>query len=227
MKLEKIKDRSLCLVVANHQICDHCKVVDLDIRRIEGGYICPICSKPGDTGHMFFDMNILTLINLIQEAFHTKPWKDSEFDNKKINAHSLSVLIFFCTLREVLLERLIYDLMCMHRLPKAVCERLYDDNRTYSDRMNRLFPSLIGLKSWKEALKQVETTTGRKHSDINDFLKKASDMRNEILHEGRKWAFEPHMKKSCLDSIPPLLGLYVDLHNVFLHPVYLKRIQGG
>jgi hypothetical protein len=91
--------------------------------------------------------------------------------------------------------------------------------------MNHLFPSLVGINSWKLILKQLECATKKNYSEINEFLKKASDMRNEILHEGKKWAFEPHMKKSCLDNIPPLLDLYVDLHNTFLHPVYLKRLQ--
>jgi hypothetical protein len=192
--------------------------------RIIGGYLCPVCKMPGDTGHMFFDVNILTLIDLIQEAFHTKPWKSSESEANNINAHSLSVLIFFCTLREVLLERLIYDLMVMHKLQESIRERLYDDNRTYSDRMNRLVPSLLGKKSWKEIIRILQRQTGNDHKEINDFLKTASDMRNEILHEGNKWVFEGHMKNDCLENIPSLLGLYVDFHNVFIHPVYLKNL---
>ena len=225
MKISNITSTSLSFATANHQICTHCMIVDRDMKRIEGGYLCTVCKMPGDTGHMFFDFNILTLIDLIQEAYLAKPWKASELENENINSHSLSVLIFFCTLREVLLERLIYNLMVMHKLPESIRERLYDDNRTYSDKMNRLFPSLVGLKSWKEAISTLQGKTGNDYNKINDFLKTASDMRNEILHEGDKWAFEGYMKNHCLENIPLLLGLYVDFHNVFIHPVCLERLS--
>ena len=225
MIVSKIKNISLSYIIANHQICGHCRVVDQDLNRIEGGYLCTVCKMPGDTGHMFFDFNIISLIDLIQEAFHAKTKQFSKLINKRINAHGLSVLIFFCTLREVLLERLIYDLMVMHNLQKSIRERLYYDNRNYSDRMNRLLPSLLGLKSWKETISTLQEKTGNDYKEINEFLKAASDMRNEILHEGDKWAFEGHMKNDCLQNIPSLLGLYVDFHNAFIHPTYLEQLR--
>lgn len=224
MSITEIMDTSLWPTVANYFICEHCRVVDTNIHFTERNYRCPTCGKTSDTGRVFFDINILTLIDLIQEAFHTKPRKKSEFGNKKINAPSLAVLIFFCTLREALLESLIFNLMCMHDLPPNVRDRLYDDNRMYSDKMKKLFPSLAGLKTWNEALSQIKVKTGRDHKPIDEFLKKADKMRNEILHEGNKLAFRPHMKKACLENIPKLLKLYVDFHNTFIHPVYLERL---
>jgi hypothetical protein len=94
----------------------------------------------------------------------------------------------------------------------------------YSDKMTKLFPSLAGLKSWNEAISQTKVKTGRDHKHIDEFLKKANKMRNEILHEGDKLAFRPHMKKACLENIPKLVELYVDFHNTFIHPVYLERL---
>jgi hypothetical protein len=224
MGLAEIKDTSLWPAIANYFICDHCRVVDADIRLTERGYQCPICFKTSDSGRLFFDIGILTLIDLIQEAFHTKSWKKSEFGNKKISAQSLSVLIFFCSFREVLLDRLIVNLMYMYDLPQNVRDRLYADNRTYSERMTKLFPSLVGLKNWKEAIRQIKAKTGRDHTRIDGFLRKANDIRNEILHEGDKMAFRPHMKKACLENIPNVIALYVDFHNTFIHPAYLGRL---
>ena len=144
-----------------------------------------------------------------------------------VHAHSLTVLILFCTLREVLLERLVNHLMEMHGLPDNIRERLCQDNRSYSDRMDRLFPSLIGTNNWKDTIHQLQKKTRKDYRDINDFLKKASDMRNEMLHEGVTRSFEPNFISDCLERIPPLLGLYVDFHNYFIHPVYLEKLCAG
>ncbi|MHB8771973.1 MAG: hypothetical protein ACYC7J_13330 [Syntrophales bacterium] len=224
MELSEIKNKSLWPDVAKYFICSHCRIVDSDIRRMERGHQCPTCRKTSDDGRFFFDLNILTLIDLIHEAFHTKSWKESEYDSKAIGAASLSVLLFFCSLREVLLDNLIISLMAMHNLPSKVSDRLNEDNRTYSDKMTRLLPSLIGLKSWNEAIEQIKVRTGRDHKHIDAFMKEANKMRNEIIHEGDKLAFQPHMKKACLENIPQLINLYVDFQNTFIHPVYFGRL---
>jgi hypothetical protein len=221
MKLIKIIDRSLSPIIANHQLCGYCMKVDQDMGRLYVSYKCPVCNMPSDTRHAFFDMDIGILIDLIQEAYHMRPCKKPPVP---VHAHRLSVLILFCTLREVLLERLIIHLMEMHGLPNSIRERLCYDNRNYSDRMDRLFPSLIGTKSWKDSIHHLQNKTGKNYRDINDFLKKASDIRNEILHEGATWPLDPDFIKDCLERIPPLLGLYVDFHNTFIHPGYFKRL---
>jgi hypothetical protein len=224
MKISSVTNTNLSFIIANHQTCGHCMVVDQHMERLERGYLCPICKMPGNTGYAFFDLNILTLIDLIQEAFHTKPWKTPEFEHVNNNAHSLSVLIFFCTLREILLERIIYNLMNLHEIPKCDRDRLLSENRMFSAKRDKLFPNLLGMKNWKEAIKTLQGKTGNDYKEINAFLKAASDMRNDILHEGDKWSFEEHMKYDCLENIPALLGLYVDFHNAFIHPVNLERL---
>jgi len=195
--------------------------VDQDMGRLWVNYKCPVCEMPGDNGRGFFVMDICILIALIQEAYHTKPRKKVTVH---IQSHHLSVLILFCTLREVLLERLISRLMEMDGLSETERERLNCDNRNYSDRRERLFPSLIRAKSWNDAITQLQHKTGENYGDINDFLKKASDMRNNMLHEGITWPFEPDFITDCLKKIPLLLGLYVDFHNSFIHPEYFKRL---
>ncbi len=224
MGITKMSGTTLWPTVANYFICEHCRVVDKNIYRTERDYLCPTCRKTSDTGQFFFDINILTLIELINEAFYTKPLKKSEFGNKKINASSLAVLIFFCTLREALLESLIFNLIRMHDLPPNVRDRLCEDNRMYLAKKTKLFPSLAGIKSWNEAISKTKLKTGRDYKGIDAFLEKANKMRNEILHEGDKLAFRSHMKKACLENIPPLLELYVDFHNTFIHPAYLARV---
>ena len=224
MKVTEIKDTSLWLSMANYYICEHCRAVDPDICRTHRGHRCPICSRMSDTGQLFFDINVLTLIDLIQEAFHTRAWKESEFGNKKISVLSLSVLIFFCTLREVLLESLIFDFMCFRNLPTRDRDRLYD--KSYFEK-TKLFSSLVGLKGWDEVLSQLKAKTGRDYRKFNGFLVTAAKMRNQILHGGDTGAFRSHMKKACLENIPELLELYVDFHNTFIHPEYLEKLENA
>lgn len=222
MTLTKIRDRRVSFIIANHQHCGYCMKVDCDMGRLTKSYKCPICNKPSDTSLPFFDMDIGMIIDLIQEASQGRPRKKFSVP---IHAHSLSALILFCTLREVLLDRLIERLMKMHGLPDTVRQRLDDDNKNYNQRRDRLMPSLIGTKNWKDSICHLQNKTKKKYGDIDDFLKKASERRNEILHEGLTWTSEPDFTKDCLGKILPLIDLYVDFHNIFIHPVYFERLR--
>jgi len=217
MDVVEIKDQDLSLVLAaGFLICDYCKIVDKDLNRSEVGYPCPMCKQPSKRGHMYFNVQALILIDLMQESFHSKPWKAMR--DKEIEPHYVSVVTFFCTLKEILLYRFINRLLSAQKLPERVCERLLEDNNSHLHRMNKLFPSLTG-KGWRTAIKELDKKSKIRYGDLSDFLKEVTDARNQFLHEGDIFGIDKAMVENCIRNIEPLLNLFVELHNQYIYPL--------
>lgn len=173
---------------------------------------------------MYFDLSVHALINLMQESFHATSWETLENATAGISsesAHYLSVVVFFCTLREVLLRRFAYELLVAQKIPARICKRLLADNSVHTQRQGKLFPSLTGEK-WKNAIRKLSMDGNLDYVELNEFLKQAVDARNKFLHEGSKWAIDKAMAEGCMRSIWPLLNLFVDLHNHYVYPFYSR-----
>lgn len=218
MDVLEIKDQDLSLgLAAGFLICDYCQIVDKDLNRSEVGYPCPMCKQPSKRGHMYFDSQALILIDLMQESFHSKPWKAMR--DKEIEPHYVSVVTFFCTLKEILLYRFINRLLSAQKIPERVQERLLEDNNSHLQRMNKLFPSLTG-KRWRTAIKELDKKSKIRYGDLSVFLKEVTDARNQFLHEGDIFAIDKAMVENCIRNIGPLLNLFVELHNQYIYPLW-------
>lgn len=222
MDIKKIKDRKLSLLLADFQMCRNCRVVDRDQGRVRDGHRCGNCNAPGEGGLMYFGMSVLFLIDLIQEAFHS-PGIDHGNQNGSIReAHNVSVVLFFCTLREIVLNWLIGRLFCAQKIPKPVYERLLADSNTYMLRQNNLLPSLTG-KKWKFLVAQESRSSQLDYVELDEFLRKAVEARNKFMHEGKHWGIDRKLAESCIDHISPLLNFYVSLHNRYVHPLHFTK----
>jgi hypothetical protein len=130
-------------------------------------------------------------------------------------SHRLAILVFFCTLGEILLQQFLERCMLRLNLPTQIQKRLLQDNLFPPQRIERLFPILTGA-SWKQAV-----SAASKHAETNFqstviFYKEASEGRNLLLHLGNKWAVPTDMARKCFDQIAPLIKLFVELHNTCL-----------
>lgn len=222
MDVLEIKDRSLSLVLVDFQICKNCGYVDRDQNRKLSENPCPVCKQPSEGGHSYFHFSVYILIDLMQESFHSKPWKKTNSTEMRENterAHYVSVVLFFCTLKEVILYRLIQFLLSVQKVPNGIFERLLDDNKFYTDRINKLFPSLTG-KKWKQAIKELDKDKKSSYGDLNDFFEKTAIARNRFLHEGNKFVIDKAMAEQCMRNIFPLLNLFMELHNRYVYPLW-------
>ncbi len=210
MKLKEIRTQSWGLALTNFYQCEKCLVVDSDGARMQVGYKCPICGYPtpeigADT---YFHVGISTIINTIQDIYF--------MENTKENNHKTMVALLFCTLNEVLLDNFLIEKMNSIKIPKNVQDRLLEDNLFISQRLNKVFPSLIGIK-WDVAIKKINN---KKCFDYSKFCKFALDItnrRNSFLHRGNKYAFQNNIPDKCIDSLHPLISMFVKLHNQFIH----------
>lgn len=213
-------------------ICENCNLVKLndEFRHdISGGYYCPNCKNKWTSGSLFFDVRIPCLIG-IMENLYKLPSATLEVNAyneiKKINGiedidiHKLPIIVFFCSLAEVLLSHFLENYMMKNKnIPKKEIDKILDRHLSISNKVNKLFPELVGIK-WKKAIKEIDKNNSKyNHIKTTGFYLKMNKVRNLFLHEGIKWAIADDMPKKCIDHISPLLNLFVDLNNTYIAKV--------
>jgi hypothetical protein len=221
--LSIIDKRRISTIAGEYYQCTECRVADTYMRTREGT-TCPTCKRQSDLGMSFFDLSVLIMLDLIQEAYRAIPPTNagSDDDLERVTSHSASVLIFYCTLRELLLIRFVTALMIGMRLPITVSRRLDADSDSHSQRLFKLFPALTGM-TWEEALDSLPVLDGVNWGQLNEFLGIVSDKRNAFLHEGQFAKGRRDTAIDCVTNIFPLLELFIQLNNVFVHLLYHKK----
>ena len=220
----EICDQRLSTILADFLICQACRIVDRDWNRREVGYKCSNCQTPSEGGECYFSFSIMSLIDLMQEFYHLNKSDTSMPANPERVAknHHLAVVIFFCTLGEVLLQDFLQECMTKQGLSRQIQSRLLDDNLFVKQRVDKLFPLLTGV-SWNRAIRTLSN-----HGKI-DFTKTVklyqfvSNKRNMLLHRGNKWVIPSEMPEQCVREIEPLISLFVALHNKYFKDMSEKR----
>ncbi|OGU51355.1 MAG: hypothetical protein A2080_10885 [Ignavibacteria bacterium GWC2_36_12] len=225
-KILEIKNQRYSTFIANFFMCEYCHYVDCNWNRMMVGFKCKVCSKPSDGAIIYFSSSVTSLLNLIQESYHSKFYisesKEENSFEESAKSHYLSVVIYFCTLREVLLQKFLDEMCLLHKIPTLVYERLLADNQMYSQKQNKLFYSMLNIK-WEDAIKEANTKDDLDYIYLNTLLKKAVDCRNEFLHKGRDYFIDRKLAEECIMNLWTLLNLYVRFHNDFVHPYYLSK----
>lgn len=214
----EINDQSLGLLLADFLICDSCGyVVKFDFQ-MDSSYQCSRCGFWNKVATLYFPITVRSLIDLMQEFYHLKqeatPDSETPAEQKESN-HRLAVVIFFCSLGEILLAHFFNERMFKMKLPQEIRKRLLDDNWSVKQRIQKLFPSLTCVK-WKEAVETLSKRVELNYNKTVEFYRRVSDVRNKFLHEGLKWAIPSDMPKQCLCHIWPLICLFVALHNEYV-----------
>lgn len=218
MNILEIRHQKLSTLLSTFMICDFCKIVDLDHERMEVGYLCPRCGVAGNGGRDYFPMSVHSLIDLMQEFYHLKQISDIDSEVPSIqneSNHQLAVVILFCTLGEVLLQHFLESLMYRKGLSHEIQKRLLNDNLFAKQRIQKLFPALVGAK-WKATVEMMNKHVDLNYLEATKFYEQATEKRNLFLHRGNKWAIPKDMPVKCLRQIWPIVNLFVSLHNEFV-----------
>jgi hypothetical protein len=204
--------------ILGYYICQACGVVDRDKDRLIVGHKCPRCGTPSQQGLMFFDMTVGAIADLVAEFYPLLP-PDSPPSTAPITdppeSHRLAILVFFCTLGEILLQHYLERCMLRLGLPVEIQERLLQDNLFPKQRIKRLFPILTGA-TWQVAVKAASKSANSEFENTVDFYLEATEKRNQLLHVGNKWLITPDMAVKCFDQMDSLIRLFVELHNIYL-----------
>ena len=203
--------------ILSYYLCQSCAYVDTDAMRVQVGHPCPRCSSPSPGGLSYFALPIPTVGDLIGEL-HPLPELDAPDPTARLpipDSHQFALLVFFCTLAEVLLQHFLQRYMDHLAISLTVQQRLLSDSSGMKRRLDNLFPSIVGVK-WNDAVKTVSATSGTDFVQTVTFAAEAAAKRNLLLHLGNQWAIPQEMPERCFNETAPLLRLFVELHNAFL-----------
>ena len=218
MDIVEIRNQRLSTILTDFMICQSCGIVDKDRERMRVGYECPRCGIPGKHGMIYFPTSVQSMIDLMQAFYHVKqkvPPDSVVATGQNENNYQLAVVIFFCTLAEVLLEHFLSKLMDKKKLPRKIQARLLDDNLSINRRSQKLFTTLTGAKL-KNAVSKLGEGGALDFSETIRFYRHASRERSNFLHKGYKWAVTQDMPQQCIRHIWPLILLFVALHNEYI-----------
>ncbi len=203
-------------------ICRNCYIVDRDLRRSAVGYKCPRCGFCGEGSTSYYGTNVFSLLDLMQEFYFLKSERHEQkkmINPEKKEDHHIAIVILFCSLAEVLLNHLLNQIMDKKDIPFEVQERLLHDNLNVVQRIDKLFPSLTGMK-WKKAIEKVDKRSKYDYKSTISFYQETNAARNAFLHKGYISAITEGMPIRCLDNAEPLINLFVDLHNHFVASLF-------
>jgi hypothetical protein len=223
MKVSEITEQPLGPLVDVFNVCQSCGVVDADRERARVGHPCARCGTKSKGALAYFGLPANALIDLMQESFHQKP-RATQGGRAlaKDDVHQLAVIIYFCTLGEVLLDHFLREVMYALRIPSAVQERLLSDNSFSRERVDKVFPSLVGEK-WKAVIKELSGNSKLNYEQTVKFYREVVNARNLFLHQGNRWAVPKSMPEGCMEGIWPLMNLYVSLHNRYVPALYADQ----
>jgi hypothetical protein len=155
MKISEITEQPLGPLMDIFHICQSCSLVDADQERCAVGHPCAHCGETSRGALSYFGLPVASLVDLMQESFQQKP-RVAEHGRAlaKDGVHQLAVVIYFCTLGEVLLDHFLRELMHALQIPQGAQERILTDNLFSKDRVEKVFPSLVNEK-WKAVIKEL------------------------------------------------------------------------
>jgi len=213
--LAEIDTQDASMLVCNHFICPQCGIIDRDYGRLRKGYCCNVCGSESESGSMAFPISIHVLVDLVRQAYHSTapvgPISGPQVPD-------IGTVLFFCTLREALLNAFLINHLRAQRIPKNLIDRLLEDNKLASQKFGDLFTSVIGEK-WNDAVFKASEHAGMDFRSTSELMRTAASLRNEFLHEGRAWAASHEFATTCVNSMPEVISLFVALHNGYVHPL--------
>lgn len=210
------RNQRLSILLANFIICDSCGIVDRDRNRLRAGYKCTNCGKE-ETATLYFDINVLSLIDLMQEFYSSDLiFREEKIDiaQRDINIR-IGVVIFFCSLTEVLLYNFLERFMRKKGISEKERNKCFSNYLSISKRVKSLFPSLTGDK-WEEAISEINEKVELNYIKTSKFCIKVKKARNKFLHKGYRRAIPKGMSEECITQIWSLLSLFVSLHNKYI-----------
>ena len=210
--LADIDNQPASTLACAHLICAACAVVDGDWDRMKRGHKCSTCGIPGEAGHLYFPISIHILVDLTQQAYHSQSPTGPPGGP---NGEDVGTVLYFCTLREALLNHFLVGLLKSQKVPVPLIEKLLDDNRLASQKFGGLFASATG-KKWSEAVAQVSASSKLQFEPASQLMRHAAELRNQFLHEGAAWSITRAVSTECINAIPLMVELFVALHNDFI-----------
>lgn len=220
-ELSEIDFQHASTLVCDQMQCQACGWIDRDRDRMRKGHRCKVCNTESEGARLAFSVNISVLVNLCQEAYFSQPKLTTPYSPQSAN---IAPILFFCTLRECLLNHFLQMHLRALNVPWPLIEKLLDDNKLANQKFGDLFTTVTGVK-WDEAVKTASANASNDFKIVSELMRTAAIIRNKFLHEGHAWKSTREFATECIDSLPQLTQLFVTLNNAYTHPLLLKTLR--
>lgn len=210
-----IDKQRLSTVISSYWLCKACGFASDDMRVARVGSSCSHCGSPSHGGVLFFPMGVHVMIDLMQEFYHLHPEDSLIHDALTSNRqhHQLAIIVFYCSLGELLLEHFLSTLMETLNLPQRIQDRLLAD--VSIEKRLALFRLLTNC-SFSDSVKQLDNPPSNDFQRVYLYYIEIRDKRNSFLHAGNPFVMETTMPEQCLIDAPILIMLFISLHNKYV-----------
>ena len=210
-----IQTEPLSAIIASFSTCRVCGFATGDLQIALKGHPCEHCGAPSKGGILLFGMGVLSMVDLMQELYHLKTSEQNRNQPVYLQRenHLIAIVVFFCSLGEILLEGFLRRLIVRLGLPERVEDELMSDF-SINGRIH-MFEVLTG-RTFTLAVKELDAKGTHTCRDVFKFYLDARSKRNHLLHAGNVLIVDESLPRECLLQTPKLLALFVGLHNKYI-----------
>jgi hypothetical protein len=203
--------------LTDYVICPSCQIVSRDHKKRVKDDKCPRCGGPREGAKLFFPRSVVSLVCLMEEMLPPLEEKDERKGREEavFQHRAAGMVILYCNLVEVLLQCFLEKFMTKVGIPDKVQVRLFKDNVSVNRRIWELFLTITDVE-WKDAVRMLKTSYGVKVLKIIKFYNQVAQSRNRFLFGGLDAMIPDELPRQCLVNVPPLLNLFVALHNEYI-----------
>jgi hypothetical protein len=211
----EIDCQKLSSVIVSYATCRVCGYATSDLNITLVGQPCSHCGSPSQGGMLLFKLGVYIMVDLMQEYYHLHPTESriSKALGENQENHLLAIIVFYCSLGEILLENFLTDYMNKISIPDKVQDELLKD--ISMDKRLGLFRALTG-KKFSQAVEELDKDSNNDYQRVIKSYLDVREKRNKFLHVGNMFIIGKEMVEQCLIDSPILINLFVKLHNVFL-----------
>jgi len=215
LSILEIDNQRFSTLFASYFSCSKCGYVTDDLEILNAKSPCKHCGSTNHRAYFHFRMGVLIMVDLMQEYYHLQPSESpllKALGKGHVN-HLLAIIIYYCSLGELLFEDFLVKYMIKASIPSSIQGELLKD--ISMDKRLGLFHALTG-KRFKTVVKQLSQRSKVDYNRVVSFYLQVRNERNTFLHTGNKFLIKKDMIDNCLIDTPSLIQLFVDIHNLFI-----------
>ena len=180
-----------------------------------GGHLCSNCKEISSSNKLYFDLRVPMFIDHVVEAYNSiDPERESQ--ENVIPPHSFaSVVLFYCTLREVLISHLVNRLAAKDKIPNLVLAKLLKSYSSQRQKTEQLIPSFTKVK-WAKMIEGATKADGLEYAKHERISVELIRKRNAFIHDGALFEMDRESTDQAISEIKNLVRIFVCFNNAYV-----------
>ena len=185
------------------------------LNHVSDGHLCLNCDEISDSNSLHFDLRVPMFIDHIVEAYNSiDPERESQ-ENVIPPYAFASVVLSYCTLREVLISPFVNRLASKDKIPSLVLTKLLNSYSSQRQKTEQLIPSFTKVK-WAKMIGDIAKTDGVDYSRHERISVELVRKRNVFIHEGAIFELDRESTDQAISEIRNLVKMFVCFNNAYI-----------